>query len=303
MGSFHEFLLIREQAGQFGYRGVGDYSLCKRRGLVPNWRHEGKAYLYFAKDEDDARRYGTIIVRFPWPHDAQADPGNSPFYFVTESPISPDIISVKLDDYSDDFVPIKGTKMVQNIISRAGKDSSLNRFEGVDRRMKTFFEWMNEDTSVQQGQQPNDDHLVRTMASSLHDDWRKARLKGGTHGQADAAYEPKMKPSGLDDGKEVDIAQHYDKLTPRWQAENKAAASAAIGLVRQAVASGKNPQQLSSGADMEALADKVHQAWMQRNPKDDHNAAQHVPYASLPEDEKQKDRDHVTMAIKLLSKQ
>jgi ribosomal protein L37AE/L43A len=150
-------------------------------------------------------------------------------------------------------------------------------------------------------QQPNDDHLVRTMASSLHDDWRKGRLTSGTHGQADAVYEPRVKPSGLDDGQDVDIAQHYDKLTPKWQAENKAAASAAISLVRQAVASGSSLQQLSSGSGMEVLADKVHQAWMQRNPKADYNAAQHVPYASLPEDEKQKDRNHVLMAIKLLS--
>lgn len=155
-----------------------------------------------------------------------------------------------------------------------------------------------------QGQVAQDDSaLVNRMAAGLHDDWRKGRLRSGTHGQADAVYDPRMKPSGLDDGQEIDIAQHYDKLTPKWQAENKAAAETAIRLVRQAAASGKNLQQLSSGADLEALSDGVHQAWMQRNPKADYNAAQHVPYASLPEAEKQKDRDHVLMAIRLLSGQ
>jgi hypothetical protein len=156
---------------------------------------------------------------------------------------------------------------------------------------------------ISENQAPNEDHLVRAMASQLHDDWRKGRLKSGTHGQADAAYEPRMKPSGLDDGQEVDIAQHYEKLTPKWQGENKAAAETALGLVRQATGSGKSLRQLSSGADLETLADKVHQAWMQRNPKADYNAAQHVPYVSLPEEEKQKDRDHILMAIRLMGSQ
>ena len=146
-----------------------------------------------------------------------------------------------------------------------------------------------------------DDHLVNQMAANLHDDWRKPRLQSGTHGQPDAVYEPRMKPSGLDDGQEVDIAQHYSKLTPKWQAENKSAAQTAINLVRQAIQSGKNPQSLSSGPDLETLSSAVHDAWMQRNPKADYNAAQHVPYASLPEEEKQKDRDHVLMAIRLMS--
>lgn len=159
--------------------------------------------------------------------------------------------------------------------------------------MKTFIEWM---------ESAGDEHLVRNMASSLHDDWRKGRLKSGTHGAADAVYEPRMKPSGLDDGKEIDIAQHYDKLTPKWQGENRAAAETAINLVRQAMDSGKTIQQLSSGSELESLSDMVHQAWMKRNPKADYNAAQHVPYASLPESEKQKDRDHILMAIGLIDK-
>jgi len=117
VNTFREFLL-KEQTSQFGYRGIGNYPLCKKRGLIPNWNHEGKSFLYFSKYEDEARRYGTIIVRFPWPHDTQDDPGNNPFYFVTESPIPPSMISVKLDDYSDDFVPIESTKMERNIISR-----------------------------------------------------------------------------------------------------------------------------------------------------------------------------------------
>lgn len=150
--------------------------------------------------------------------------------------------------------------------------------------MKTFIEWA-------------EDRLVDAMAGRLHDDWRKGRLKSGTHGAPDAVYEPRMKPSGLDDGREIDIAQGYDKLTPKWQAENKAAAKAALDIVRAAAG---DLDSLASGPNLERLAAMVHEEWMRRNPKADYNAAQHVPYDRLSEQEKQKDRDHVLIAIDLL---
>lgn len=153
--------------------------------------------------------------------------------------------------------------------------------------LKTFSEW-------------SEDRLVDAMASRLHDDWRKGRLKSGTHGSPDAVYEPRMKPSGMDDGQEIDIAQGYDRLTPKWQAENRAAAKAALDIVRGAMDPGGDLDSLASGPNLERLSAAVHEEWMKRNPKADYNAAQHVPYASLPESEKQKDRDHVLMAIDLL---
>lgn len=153
--------------------------------------------------------------------------------------------------------------------------------------MRTFREWA-------------DEHMVDRMAGMLHDEWRRGRLKGGTHGQPDAVYEPRMKPSGLDDGRDIDIAQSYDRLTPKWQAENKAAAAVALWLVRREMSSGVGLDEMRSGPGLERLAADVHEAWMQRNPKADYNAAQHVPYASLPEAEKQKDRDQVLMAVDLI---
>jgi hypothetical protein len=154
--------------------------------------------------------------------------------------------------------------------------------------LKTFSEW-------------TEDRLVDAMASSLHDDWRKGRLTSGVHGSPGAVYEPRMKPSGLDDGLEVDIAQGYEKLTPKWQAENKAAAKVALDAVRNEMSSGADLASLGSGASLERLASVVHDEWMKRNPKADYNAAQHVPYEQLPEQEKQKDRDHVLIAIRLIS--
>ena len=46
-------------------------------------------------------------------------------------------------------------------------------------------------------------------------------------------------------------------------------------------------------AALEAASNKIHEAWMGRNPKQDWNAAQHVPYTQLPEAEKDKDRAQV----------
>lgn len=155
--------------------------------------------------------------------------------------------------------------------------------------MKAFSEWV-------------EDRMVDQMAGMLHDEWRRGRLKSGVHGSPDAVYEPRMKPSGLDDGKEIDIAQGYDMLTPKWQAENKAAARAALEVVTKEVDAGRKLSELATGGLLELLAAEVHEAWMKRNPKADYNAEQHVPYQQLPEVEKQKDRDHVLMAIKVIGK-
>lgn len=153
--------------------------------------------------------------------------------------------------------------------------------------MKTFVEWVG-------------DGLVDVMASRLHDDWRKGRLKSGTHGSSDAVYEPRLKPSGLDDGKDIDIAQAYHKLTPKWQSENRSAAKAALDIVRRELASGLNLDSLVKAPNLERLASSVHDEWMERNPKAEYNADQHVSYSLLPEQEKQKDRDHVLIAIDLI---
>jgi len=40
-------------------------------------------------------------------------------------------------------------------------------------------------------------------------------------------------------------------------------------------------------------ADAIHKAWMSRNPKQDWNAAQHVDYRDLPQEEQAKDIEHV----------
>jgi hypothetical protein len=54
---------------------------------------------------------------------------------------------------------------------------------------------------------------------------------------------------------------------------------------------------------MEDAAAAVHAAWMARpgNAKNDKNAHQHVPYEKLPEEEKQKDREHIHIVGRLFT--
>ena len=84
----------------------------------------------------------------------------------------------------------------------------------------------------------------------------------------------------------------YAELPPKWQAENKAQAEAAIGLVSKDM----------SGAmdNLENLAAQVHEQWLGRNSwaKD---GPLGVSYAELPEEEKQKDRDVIIAAHEILS--
>ena len=126
------------------------------------------------------------------------------------------------------------------------------------------------------------------VASSLHSQWRSGRKK------EDGTYEPRMKDDGL--GGQVDIANtDYIYLPEKWKGENKVAAEVAVDLVYGAKLAGKD---IGSQEFLEEASEVVHNEWMKRNPKEEWNAVQHVPYAELSEEEKQKDRDQVVLAIK-----
>jgi hypothetical protein len=122
------------------------------------------------------------------------------------------------------------------------------------------------------------ENAVQQFASAAHEEWRKNFDSTGT--------KPRIKKNS--DGTEGDINVPFDKLHPDWQRENLAAGMAA----EQAVKKFSN--------DIEKAAEYIHIEWMKRNPKADYNAAQHVPYDQLPEDEKEKDRVHVRTMMNLL---
>jgi hypothetical protein len=77
----------------------------------------------------------------------------------------------------------------------------------------------------------------------------------------------------------------------KWQAENKAQAESAIGLVAQNME--------NAMMDIEGLSAQIHEQWLSRNSwaKD---GPLGVPYNELPEEEKQKDRDVITAAYDIL---
>ena len=130
---------------------------------------------------------------------------------------------------------------------------------------------------------------VEMLGSKLHEKWAEGYRSGE---MAKGNENPtRMKDDGM--GGQVDILNtSYAELPPKWQAENKAQAEAAIGLVSKDM----------SGAmdNLENLAAQVHEQWLGRNSwaKD---GPLGVSYAELPEEEKQKDRDVITAAYEILS--
>lgn len=125
--------------------------------------------------------------------------------------------------------------------------------------------------------QINEDPVTQ-FASSAHEEWRKNYDPTGT--------KPRIKKNS--DGSEGDINQPFNKIHPDWQRENLAAGQAALQAVKQ------------FPNDEEKAAEFIHIQWMKRNPRADYNAAQHVPYEQLPEEEKEKDRVHVRTMKQLL---
>ena len=138
--------------------------------------------------------------------------------------------------------------------------------------MKTFKHYLEEQVRVGK---------VMQFASKAHELWRKQHI-------IDKGNVPKEKDNP--DGTKGDINVPFHKLHPFWQKENIGAGHAALAAVK------KHPK------DIEKASDHVHNEWMKRNPKKDYNAAQHVPYKDLPEDEKEKDRVHVRAMSSLKNK-
>ena len=122
------------------------------------------------------------------------------------------------------------------------------------------------------------ENAVQQFASMAHEEWRQNFDPSGT--------KPRIKKNS--DGTEGNINVPFDKLHPDWQKENLAAGQAAEHAVK------KFPN------DIEKASEYIHIEWMKRNPKADYNAAQHVPYDQLPEDEKEKDRVHARTMMNLL---
>jgi hypothetical protein len=131
---------------------------------------------------------------------------------------------------------------------------------------------------------------VNKLASKLHEIWAE-----GMRASLMAKGEPLERFRDDGEGGQIDILNtSYAELTPKWQAENKAQAQSAIGLVA------KNMD--SAIENIEELAAQVHEQWLSRNPwAIEQKSKLAVSYSELPEEEKQKDRDVITAAHEILS--
>jgi hypothetical protein len=100
---------------------------------------------------------------------------------------------------------------------------------------------------------------ITQFASNAHEEWRRNFDPTGT--------KPRIKKNS--DGTQGNINVPFNKLHPDWKKENIAAGHAALAAVK------KHPK------DIEKAAEHVHNEWMKRNPKAEHNADQHKPYSEL----------------------
>lgn len=140
--------------------------------------------------------------------------------------------------------------------------------------------------------------IKNTVASKLHEDWRKTRLN------EDGSFEPRLKKTsdqkwindheGID---EVDIANtSYEDLPSDWQAEN---ATAGEVVATELVIAKRNGEEMTPEM-VEMIASIVHDKWLQRN-EWAKGGELDVPYAELPEEEKAKDRDQVMIGLAVVS--
>ena len=136
-----------------------------------------------------------------------------------------------------------------------------------------------------------------SMASDLHEAWRKTRLR------PEGGYEPRIKKTkdqkwinehGTD---EVDIANcTFSQLPSDWQYENLAAATVAVDEVYDDITSGRK----ITKEKIEEMSSNVHEAWLERNSwvfdPEYGNPDQAKPYEELSEEEKAKDRVQIMQA-------
>lgn len=151
-------------------------------------------------------------------------------------------------------------------------------------------------TEVSPLQETPEAQSIMIVASALHEEWRKTRLK------EDGSYEPRIKGTrdeawitihGTD---QVDIANTvYSDLPENWQVENREAARVVVGILRET----SEPIDLSDPTQRSYIGSKIHDAWLSRNDWAK-NGKLDIPFDQLPDDEQAKDLDQVIIAQQVL---
>ena len=139
--------------------------------------------------------------------------------------------------------------------------------------------------------------IIQKVASTFHEEWRKNRL------QEDWTYKPMIEKS-KDEIRNiahwtdtVDIANtDFEDLPNNWKYENIEAAKVAVDLVYEKILN----QEKISIETIEKMSDIVHEKWLERNWIAWSFENQRVSYNDLSEDEKEKDRAQIEIAIQTL---
>lgn len=133
---------------------------------------------------------------------------------------------------------------------------------------------------------------VDALASELHDRWRNRQFAShnrAPHVKRTTDLKWSARHAGTSD---VDLANtSFEELPSDWKGENRVAAQVAVELVKQQIARGGALDE----AFVERAAKIVHTKWLER--AGDTASSLRVPFNELPNDEKEKDRDHMRAAI------
>ena len=139
--------------------------------------------------------------------------------------------------------------------------------------------------------------IIQEVASTFHEKWRKNRL------QSDWRYIPMIEKSNDEKRNEehwtdtVDIANtDFEDLPNNWKYENVEAAKVAVDLVYDKIS---NLEKISSET-IEEMANIVHEKWLERNWIEWSFENQRVSYENLSEEEKEKDRIQIIIAIDVI---
>lgn len=137
------------------------------------------------------------------------------------------------------------------------------------------------------------DGLVAEVAGQAHEDWRNEWRKQNGDKPRVKTTRDEAWSTAHSGATEVDIAATtYADLPADWQGENKRGAEVVVDAVLAAAQSGR----AIDATFVEEAAATAHAKWVERNGSWAAESLK-VPYAELPETEKEKDRIFVRRAV------
>lgn len=143
----------------------------------------------------------------------------------------------------------------------------------------------------------NKSEIIQKVASTFHEKWRENRL------QKDGTYKPMVEKSEDYSWTKnhwtdfVDIANtKFEDLPSNRKYENIEAAKVVVNLVYDKVV---NWEDINSEM-IEEMSEVVHEKWLERNWVEWSFENQRVDYERLSEEEKDKDRMQIELAIQII---